>query len=403
MSFHRLAALSAACFLAASMVSHTVALRLALLVATAALLVAAAVQGRASTRFVPPLWPVFVAWAAWAALSIAWALEPERAAKEFRNEIAYVAIAFWVCFVAAQACGAARIMLPIVALGAAAACGIALHSYTLGIEQYMAGWHGGAGNHSSMLLTLMPCALMTAWYGLRNGWGRARLWLTAALIVLLLIAAYTTQNRTVWLGFGVEVLLVMALLRALRPAGAPGLGPRAKAGVVLLALAVVAGAVAATAAVHRERTALHSARALEKDPRLALWPEVLERIDERPFTGYGFGRGGLRTSLRDELGDLTLWHAHNLFLETTVQLGLPGVALLLALLAATLREAWRLCRTGQDLPLACGIALAAVVAGMLVRNMTDVLWLRQNALLYWGVAGVLLGLGAASRTPAVAR
>jgi O-antigen ligase len=95
-----------------------------------------------------------------------------------------------------------------------------------------------------------------------------------------------------------------------------------------------------------------------------------------------------------------LWHAHNLFLETTVQLGLPGLALLLTLLAATMREAWRLGRTGQDVPLACGIALAAVVAGMLVRNMTDMLWVRQNALLYWGIAGALLGMGAASRPPA---
>jgi len=403
MSFHRLAALSAACFLAASMVSHTVALRLLLLVVTAGLLAAAAVQDRTSIRFAPPLWAVYAAWAAWAALSIVWALEPERAAKEFRNEIVYVALAFWVCFVAAQARGAARVMLPIVALGAAVACAIALHSYTLGIEQYMAGWHGGAGNHSSLLLTLMPCALMTAWYGMRNGWSRLRLWLVAALIALLLVAAYTPQHRTVWLGFGAEGLLVMVLLQVLQPAATRGLTPRAKLGVALLALAVVAGAIAATATVHRERTAVLSASALEKDPRLALWPEVLERIEERPLTGYGFGRGGLRSSLPNELGDPTLWHAHNLFLETTVQLGLPGLVLLLALLGATLREAWRLSRTGQDLPLACGIALAAVIAGMLVRNMTDVLWLRQNALLYWGVAGALLGLGAASRTPAAAR
>jgi hypothetical protein len=30
---------------------------------------------------------------------------------------------------------------------------------------------------------------------------------------------------------------------------------------------------------------------------------------------------------------------------------------------------------------------------MLVRNMTDVLWVRQAALLYWGTAGFLLGYG----------
>jgi O-antigen ligase len=130
---------------------------------------------------------------------------------------------------------------------------------------------------------------------------------------------------------------------------------------------------------------------------------VVERIEARPLTGYGFGRGGLRVALRDELGDRQLWHAHNLFLETALQLGLPGLALLLALLAATLREALRLCRSGEDWSVACGVALAALVAGMLVRNMTDMLWVRQNALLYWGIAGTLLGWGAARRTPSPAR
>jgi len=33
-----------------------------------------------------------------------------------------------------------------------------------------------------------------------------------------------------------------------------------------------------------------------------------------------------------------------------------------------------------------------VVAGMVMRNMTDTLFVRQNALFFWGVAGILLGL-----------
>jgi hypothetical protein len=40
---------------------------------------------------------------------------------------------------------------------------------------------------------------------------------------------------------------------------------------------------------------------------------------------------------------------------------------------------------------------------MVVRNVTDVLWVRSNALLYWGVAGALLGFGVARRAEAPAR
>jgi O-antigen ligase len=162
----------------------------------------------------------------------------------------------------------------------------------------------------------------------------------------------------------------------------------------IVALAVAGGAIAATLAVHAERESDSTAVAFKQDPRLDLWPEIVERIQERPLLGHGFGRGGLRAELREELGDGLLWHAHNLVLETLVQGGVPALGLLLLLLAATAREAWRLSRQSNDTAIACGIALAAVLAGMLARNMTDVLWVRQNALAYWGVVGTLLGLAA---------
>jgi O-antigen ligase len=88
--------------------------------------------------------------------------------------------------------------------------------------------------------------------------------------------------------------------------------------------------------------------------------------------------------------DRNLWHAHNILLEALVQTGMPGLLLLLLLLAAIAREGWRAARGPAELPAACGIALLGVLAGMLARNMTDSLLVRQNALLFWGVVGVLL-------------
>jgi hypothetical protein len=40
---------------------------------------------------------------------------------------------------------------------------------------------------------------------------------------------------------------------------------------------------------------------------------------------------------------------------------------------------------------------------MVVRNSTDTLLVRQNALLYWGVVGVLLAWGGQAWKPSVAR
>src|SRR4051794_17494835 len=105
MTAHRFAAGSAACFLAATMFSHTVVLRLLLLAATSALLVVAAMRDRAAIRLLPSLWLAYAAWAAWATLSLTWSIDMERSLREFRNEIIYTAVAFWACFAAAQAPG----------------------------------------------------------------------------------------------------------------------------------------------------------------------------------------------------------------------------------------------------------------------------------------------------------
>jgi len=146
-------------------------------------------------------------------------------------------------------------------------------------------------------------------------------------------------------------------------------------------------------------------KALQADPRLLLWPEVVEQIAERPLVGYGFGRGLLREPLREDFGTLDshLWHTHNLVLEALVQGGLSGLVLLAILLGMLLREGWRYARSADERTMACGIALIAVAAGMVVRNMTDTLFVRQNSLFFWGMAGVLLGLplsGSATSTPA---
>jgi O-antigen ligase len=368
--------------------SHTVALRLLLLLLGAGLAIAAIVNDRQSIRILPPVWLAFALWAAWAGLSLTWSLEPERSLKEFRNEIGYAALAFWVCYVGAQARNAARVILPVVAAAAVLVCLVALYYYPQGLERYSEGWHGGPQNLSSALLTMMPCVLMAGWYGRRTGWTRLEL-LSLGFAALLLIGAYTTLNRTIWFGFVGQLLLLGALL-ALREPGS--IGPRAKMIGAGLAILVVATGALMTSRIQAEREATGAAT-FAKDPRLTLWPEVLEHIKARPLTGYGFGRGLLRQSLRNESNQPLLWHAHNLFLDTVLQAGIPGLLLLLLLLGATLREGWRMARAPDDLSVACGLAVIGIVAGMVMRNMTDTLWVRQNALVYWGVLGVLFALG----------
>lgn len=374
-----------ALFIAAALFSNTVALRLVLLLGGAGLALVIVVRERHAVRALPPLWLAFALWAAWAWLSLAWAVEPERALKELRNEIVYAALAFWMCYVAAQAREARRVLAPVVALSAVLLCAVALYDF----PQVRTGerWHGGAGNLSTIILMLLPCAAMAAWYGYRTG-RRGVPVAGLGIAILLLAGAYTTLNRTVWFGIALEFLLMGALL-AWR--GKASIGPRTRIAAAGAAIALLAGAALISSHILNERE--DRGVALGDDPRLQLWPEVLEHIKEHPLTGYGFGRGSLRAPLHAEFNNPLLWHAHNLFLDTALQLGIPGLALLLVLLAATLRAGWRMARAPDDLAAACGIAVIALVAGMVLRNMTDMLWVRHNALVYWAVLGVLFAWG----------
>lgn len=397
----KLAALCAALFLAATLFSHTVALRLLLLFGGTALVIAELVRTKLrgeplGVRIVPPLLIPFALWAAWALASMAWSLEPARTLKEFRHEIVFVFLAYWLCHAAAQARDAARTLPYVVATGAVAVCALALYQFWFrSPEVYAIGLHGGPGNHTSALLTLMPCGLVAAWLATRLEMRRSVRVATLALPVIFLASAYTTLNRTVWLGFAAQFLLLAALMWPRPEFQTPRSQLRRRLHVALVGATVVTGVVATMLLAQMKRIELGADMALANDPRFAIWASIIDAIGERPLMGSGFGRGIERHLLIEELKNPQLWHAHNLPLETAVQMGIPGLALLLFLLGATVYEGWKLARGPDAVAAACGAAIIAIVAGMLVRNLTDVLWVRQNALLYWGVVGALLAWGRA--------
>ncbi len=384
---------SAALFLASSLFAHDVALRLVLLASATLLCAAVLVRERGTISAVPPIWWAWLLWAAWTALSITWSLEPARSQKEWQNEVVYTMLALCVCYIGGQAKAAARAFVLTLATGATLACLSALWAFASGLPpESSAGWHGGPGDHTAALLTLMPCTLAVVWYARQAHWPRTATWATALLIVLFLAAAYATQNRTVWLGFALEIA-VFAVVLAIRRSG----DRHAQLSIALTGAVVVAATATVVLLVQAERETT-GAYSMSADPRLSIWPKATQYVEHRPLTGYGFGRGLLRERLPAEAHHELAWHAHNLFLDLALQVGLTGLALFVVLLAATLRQGLRFAADTSPATAACGMALIAVLAGMLARNMTDVLFVRQNSLLFWGVTGVLLAWGARWRT-----
>lgn len=396
----------AVAFLASVLFSHTNALRFLLLLAGVCVVVVVAIRARAGAKqdglsLVPPLLVPFLLWMAWAGISLFWSQEPELSQKEFTNELVYTLIAFWFCYLAGQARGAARVLGYGLGAAVAAVCLIAGYEYLLNRGRYDFGLHGGSGNLSSALITLAPCLLLVAWLS-RSGIVSARAGASAWVCLgLVAVGAYTTLNRTIWIALSVQAFLTGALILR-RSHNNRRLEKRKLIGSAAAAAVVAVIALVAVVQINEQRRELLRQGARKEavmdgrsDPRLHVWPHAVDIVRERPWLGKGYGRGIARKDLQQRFIAREIWHAHNLVLETAIQTGIPGALLLLSLIGMTAVYGFRDSGSRNTIRAACGIAVLCIAAGMFLRNMTDVLWVRQNSLLYWGIIGMLFGVGQA--------
>jgi O-antigen ligase len=394
----------AVAFLASVLFSHTNALRFLLLLAGIGAVAVAAIQARTGAErdglaLVPPALLPFLLWMAWAGASLAWSQEPELSLKEFTNELGYTLAVFWFCYLAGQAPGAARALGYGLGAAAAAVCLVAGYEYFLNRSHYDFGLHGGSGNLSSALITLVPCLLLVLWLssrGVATARASALAWVCLGFTAL---GAYTTLNRTIWIALILQIFLIGALILWRSPSeGRPGkrklIGSAAALAVVaVLAAVAIVQVQGERRELLRQRPGKEALADPQNDPRLRIWPYAVDIVRERPLLGMGYGRGIARKLLHERFPEREIWHAHNLVLETAIEVGIPGAALLLALIGMTAVYGYRYARSKDEIRAACGIAVLCIVTGMLLRNMTDVLWVRQNALLYWGIIGMLFGVG----------
>ena len=144
--------------------------------------------------------------------------------------------------------------------------------------------------------------------------------------------------------------------------------------------------------------------------RVAIWTRALAVLQDFPLTGIGLGAFRVVVPVLYP----SVWlepdrpppHAHNLFLQIGVDLGLPGLILVVALLVLVVWagltgwERWRVVgrRDLALISLAGTGSLAALVAHGLVDAVT---WGTRPAFLAWAVSGIVLAGGVtAYRTPA---
>jgi O-antigen ligase len=375
----------------------TVALRLTCLAAAFLIVV---ISWR---RLTPPPFPCKWAIALWAGVVIAslvFAVDPAYSRGEIKNEVGYALMAFVAFLAWTRDEKRLRLACLAVLAGFAVISGSALVGGDLRRGQWPAdAYYGGVGGVSNYLVTVGPVLVVTV---VLFGRQHSSKWLALLGLPFLAVTLLSAQ-RTLWPAIGLQAALVCVWLWQVR---AVAVSPARLALTGMILLALIGGGIYVS---DRYRTGGNpeSPFKMGKDLRPRVWKKVGGEILAHPLTGAGFGRDVTSKAypalLPGEIKEFS--HTHNLVLNYGISAGMPGMVAVLALFAALAWRFWQLALRGERLARLTGLAGAAMVAGVLTRNMTNDFFVRDGALLFWVLAGMLFGYalrhgGGTTRSPA---
>ena len=227
-----------------------------------------------------------------------------------------------------------------------------------------------------------------------------RLW-RVALAAFTLVAAgilALTQSRGGWIATAAGLFALLALWAAVLP---PSRRRRALRLVVALSvLAALAGLLWIGPGTlwelwlnPPEQTAVGTLWTL--GVRRQIWPWAVTAIGDFPFTGVGLGtfrQVVFRLYPLPAWSGYDLGHAHNIFLQTALDTGLPGLVAYLAVLFVAAAVGWRVARRDPGFRAVSQGLLAGLVA-LHVFGLADALVLgAKAALVFWFALGLLAAM-----------
>lgn len=338
-------------------------------------------------RLHQPLLAPWLAYAGVALASLAYAIDPAYSLSEIRVEILFPALLFWIAASCLRSETALQRLLALLALVATFLVLYCLTTAAIG-ETTKDGLIGtlytGVGNFSTYLVTVMPLLAAFGWFRWQQR-RHADAWALLLLLALCNGAMYVTLNRQGFIAMALEVAVLAGCL-LLRGINRRTLATAGAAGVLLL---VLGGLFVTQFERHGETSDV--VQEVRIDPRWAMWRFAGERIAARPWSGGGFGLQSFRLAYPEFEPGTRHWHAHNMVLNKGIQMGLPGIAAFLLLLAALPLHLWRGLRRQQNTA-AIAITGLAMVAGVYLKNMTDDFFLRGDGMLFWLLAGAIAGV-----------
>jgi len=334
-----------------------------------------------------PLKAPVAAWFALALVTLIWAIRPAYSISEIRTDILQGFLTFIIFFKATRSDRELNLWFLTLAASALVVGTFALVHFLRDLNPYSVGMHGGTLFYAGYLNTVFPA--LAAMAILRSGWLRI---FVICLMVFLVQTAIGSTSRAVWLGFLLELAIFGVLyLKCM------DVRPRVRRALVAAGIGIFVLFSAAFLYVAKEKLNLSGgpveiiAQVGKADQRPKLWADSVMFIKERPITGAGYGRMVLGKQLVEQQNDRNHSHAHNIFLNYALQLGLLGPVVLVFLFYSIVRELWKVMKSSDNELKVLGITGISIVGGIFGQSMVEDLFVGHLAWLFWALLGMTLG------------
>lgn len=243
-----------------------------------------------------------------------------------------------------------------------------------------------------LLLPLTLAWLLFDWRALK-GYERAAGLIAAGCMSAVVLLSL---SRGAWIAFGLAGLVLVGL--------------RWRWGWAAVVLSLIAAALGIYwIGVERVLDLLIASKTVgSMNGRLEVWGRAIDMIMDFPFTGIGMGAF---QPLADRLypfllfGPGKVFHAHNLFMQVAVDLGIPGLLAWLWVLGVAIFSAGKVYHAGRasnnTLITALGAGLLCSQIALIVHGLTDaVTWgMVRSAPLVWAIWGTALAAALQTRKP----
>jgi len=235
------------------------------------------------------------------------------------------------------------------------------------------------------LVVLFPCALALLLFGgWQSSWPQRVLIIAGA--VLMLGVLILTQSRGGWMGLAISLIIITLL--------------RWRWGKWLILVIAAAGIVVIRwlGVVPVLNVLMLNNTLGGLDTRLEVWSRALYMIEDFPITGIGMG-------LFEEVAGLLypfftvsreVPHAHNLFLQVAVDMGVPGLIAWLAIWMLAILGAWQVyrygCSTSNRTLAGLGVGLLCSQIALAVHGTVDaVTWgAVRVSIIPWAIWGLTM-------------